>query len=675
MTTPMDGHAAQAYLDAIVTSSDDAIIAKDLDGVIQWCNAAAERIFGYPSYELIGQSVRILIPPERQSEEDEILARVRRGDRIEHFETVRRAKEGRLLDISLTVSPVRDARGAIIGVSKTARDITAEKRAARALAAQQEGFGVLLATIGDAFIAADAAGRVSYMNGPAETITGWTAAAAKGQRLEDVFHIISEETRQRVPDPAAQAMRGGQVVGLGRQTLLIGRDGRERPIAHGAASIKDAQGTQVGVVVVFRDVTRLELDRQSATVDRERSLEAERLARMSAERANRLKDDFVAMVSHELRTPLNAIVGWVELVKANRENAPLVSHGLEVLSRNARRQGQLISDLLDISRMVAGKLRLELQPLDLAAIVTDAVETMQQEASAKGVALNATIEPQGYTVAGDPGRLQQVLWNLLSNAIKFTPTGGEVVVTVRRTDANAEISIADTGTGIRPEFLPHVFDRFQQADRSITRRFGGLGLGLSIVKHIVELHGGTVYAASRGEGKGTTFTVTLPTSTVADTSDSATSPHEPRHAPARAVSLEGTRILVVEDEPDTREFLARLLKTQGASVFVAASAAEALAIFSASVLDVIVSDIGLQDTDGYDFIGQIRARPSAEGGAIPAIALTAYARGEDRTRALAAGYQVHLAKPIEPAELVAAVGSLVGLIEAHRQARHAPPDA
>jgi PAS domain S-box-containing protein len=790
---------AQSYLAAIVESSDDAIIAKDLEGVIQSCNASAERLFGYRASELIGQSVRILIPPERQTEEDDILARIHRGERVDHFETVRLTKNRQPIEISLTVSPVRDASGTVIGVSKTARDITERKRAAAALAAQQEWYRVTLASIGDAIITSDSDGRVSYMNSVAETLTGWTTETAKGRPLADVFHIVNETTRDPVENPVGLVMRSGHTVGLANHTVLISRDGTERPIADSAAPILDdtgrilgvvlvfrdfteqrraeeaiaeqrewfettlesigdaviatdvrgrvvfmnpvaehltgwrldaahdrpctevfniinettrrivenpvtrvlqegvvvglanhtlliaADGTErpiddsgapirnrsgriVGVVLVFRDVSerrRAEAERDAAASDRERLLVSERSARAEAERANRLKDDFVAMVSHELRTPLNAIVGWTDLI-LKKGNNPETTRGLEIVARNARLQTQLISDLLDISRIVAGKLRLDMQSVHLASVIDVAVETVGHAAEAKGVVIDRQLDAAIGPLAGDMARLQQVVWNLLSNAVKFTPKGGRVRVTLRRADSRAEILVEDSGAGIRPDFLPYVFDRFQQADSSRTRRFGGLGLGLSIVKKLVELHGGTVRAESAGEGKGATFTIALPLAAPPELREEALRPTA-SIAMTDGVSLDGIRALVVEDEPDAAEFVRALLEGHGAAVTIATSARQALEIIGTTPPDILISDIGLPEMDGYQLLQDLREREASTGRGIPAIALTAYARSEDRTRALLAGYQAHVAKPVQSAELVATVASFSGLGNAQRR--------
>jgi CheY-like chemotaxis protein/two-component sensor histidine kinase len=331
-------------------------------------------------------------------------------------------------------------------------------------------------------------------------------------------------------------------------------------------------------------------------------------------------------------------------------------------------QAQLISDLLDVSRIVAGKLQLDIQTVDIEAIARDAVETVRHDAESKGIEVRTTLDATP-PVSGDPARLQQVIWNLLANAIKFTPQGGRIAVTLRGTNGDVEISVSDNGAGIRPDFLPHVFDRFHQADRSITRRFGGLGLGLAIVKHLVELHGGTVRAESPGEGQGSTFTVTLPASGMSVEPGSRHSATIAVKDPWDTVTLDAIRILVVEDESDTRDFLKRLLEGHGAEVVVAASVTEALSLFKIERPDMLISDIGLPQIDGYDLVQQIRAGDADAARGIPAIALTAYARAEDRMRALRAGYQVHIAKPVEPGELLAAIASFAGLIGAQRRRR------
>jgi CheY-like chemotaxis protein/two-component sensor histidine kinase len=366
-----------------------------------------------------------------------------------------------------------------------------------------------------------------------------------------------------------------------------------------------------------------------------------------------------------LRTPLNAILSWTELMMRGRQDPRLLDRGLDVVARNTRVQAQLISDLLDISRIVAGKLRLEIHSVDLASVVSDAAETVRHDAEARKIELSTSLEAGG-PVAGDPARLQQVIWNLLSNALKFTPPGGHISVTLHESDTHAVLTVTDDGTGISPEFLPHVFDRFHQADPSTTRKFGGLGLGLAIVKHLVELHGGKVSAASAGPGKGATFTIAIPTSRTAVEAEGAPAPALTTDA-GEDVSFESMRMLVVEDEPDTREFLTRLLEGHGATVLSSSSAREGLALFETGNPDLLISDIGLPEMDGYDLIRLIRSGRVRGPSGIPAIAVTAYARIEDRLRALRAGYQAHIAKPVEPSELIAAIASFAGLVEARRR--------
>jgi PAS domain S-box-containing protein len=656
---------SEAHLAAIVQSSDDAIISKDLNGIILSFNAAAERMFGYTAPEIIGRSVTVLIPPDRQHEEAEILSRIRRGERIEHYETVRLARDGRLIDISLTVSPLCDASGVIIGASKTARNITERKRATAALAAQREWFRVTLNSIGDAVIACDPDGRVTFINHEAEKLTGWTHQAAEGEPLGNVFQVVDEESHRRVENPADRVLRLGQIAALGNHRLLVARNGTEWPIADSAAPIIDGIGRVIGVVIIFREVTELKRSQERAralALERERLLHNERSARNEAESANRIKDDFVAMVSHELRTPLNAILGWTELLQRKGVDAGTRDQGLEVIARNTRLQAQLISDLLDVSRIVSGKLRLELESVDLAQVAEDAVEALRQAVAEKNIELRSNLLPRPVPIVGDPARLQQVLWNLLSNAIKFTPKGGLVSIMLRTVGDRLEIAVTDSGVGIRAELLSSVFDRFRQGAGMTTRRHGGLGLGLSIAKHLVELHGGSIRAWSAGEGKGATFTVDLPLR-----SGAASDQGEPARQgdgggiPIDTISLRNLRVLVVEDDHDTRDLVRRLLEAHGAEVVVAMTAPEALEMLTSFRPDILVSDIGLPDVDGYELIGRVR-RMEGPIANIPAVALTAFARFDDRTRALRAGFNAHVAKPVEPTELVITVGSFGNLI-------------
>lgn len=399
---------------------------------------------------------------------------------------------------------------------------------------------------------------------------------------------------------------------------------------------------------------------QFAPAERERLFANEQAARQTAEEANRMKDEFLAVLSHELRSPLNAIVGYANLIRGGGHKPGETPRMLEIILRNARAQRQLIEDMLDVSRIVTGKMGLNLRLFEPEMVIRRALDTVRPAAEAKQITLDATFGPSGGVISGDADRLQQAVWNLLSNAVKFTSEGGKVTVRLRRVDSQAEIAVSDTGKGINPEYLPHVFDRFSQEDYSTTRRYGGLGLGLSIVRHITEMHGGTVYAASEGEGRGATFSIRLPlrvgqmaqsqTRTVQET-DGFTS----RETESE---LDGARVLVVDDDADTRQLLKQILENHGAVVRTADSAAEALKMITTAPPDALVADIGMPDEDGYTLMRKIRKLPSDRGGEVTAIALTAYARPDDRARAMTAGFQHYVTKPVEPHELAAVVASL-----------------
>ncbi|HEV2861944.1 MAG TPA: ATP-binding protein [Pyrinomonadaceae bacterium] len=430
----------------------------------------------------------------------------------------------------------------------------------------------------------------------------------------------------------------------------------------------DEGGRVTGFVAAMLDITR----QKRAEAERERLLEREKALRAKAEEANRLKDEFLATVSHELRTPLTAIMGWAHML----ENSPLdeetARHAVKVISRNAEQQRQIVEDVLDVSRIVAGKFKLEAEPLEIAPVVQAALDTTRPAAEAKGIRLRSDLGP-GAVVTGDPARLQQVVWNLLANAVKFTPPGGEVRVSAQRILTHVRIEVSDTGPGIPPEFLPYVFDRFRQADSSTTRQHGGLGLGLSIVRHLVEAHGGSVHAYSAGEGQGATFTVDLPLPVDAEPppaadDDAAREAGGPVAPPAAEDAgeamppLVGVRVLLVDDDDDTLEMLQALLRRAGAEVTAVTSAGAALGALERVRPDVMVADIGMPGVDGYELVRRVRSLGAERGGQTPAVALTAYAGEADRVRALRSGFQTHLAKPVAPSDLVAAVVNLAGRI-------------
>jgi PAS domain S-box-containing protein len=529
ITEQLRGEESRLRLAAIVASSNDAIVAKTLEGIITNWNEGAQRIFGYTEEEVIGKSVSILIPPDRYDEEPAIIERLKRGERIDHYETIRVRKDGRKIDISLTISPIRNSLGQIVGASKIARDITESKR-------------------------------------------------------------LQEE--------------------------------------------------------------------------REALLRKEKSAREEAEMANRVKDEFVATVSHELRTPLNAILGWSSMLLGGKLKEADSRRALETIERNARSQAQLIEDILDISRSISGKLRLDMKPVELISVIRAAVDAVRPAAESKDIHLQLLLDPAADHVQADATRMQQIIWNLLSNAIKFTPKGGSVQVRLNRIASKAQVTVIDTGEGITAEFLPYVFNRFQQGDGTTTRRHGGLGLGLAIARHLVEMHGGTIEAASEGLGKGATFSVSIPILALR----SATGSLLPLEAESRsqesdsngkhAVNLKGLRILAVDDEADVRDMLQTLLEDCGANVLTAASAKEGLEALAGWKPHILISDIGMPEEDGYSLIRKVRALTAEEGADVPAIALTGYVRIEERVRALEAGYQMFVPKPVETNELISIIGDL-----------------
>jgi PAS domain S-box-containing protein len=524
----------QAYLAAIVESSNDAIISKTLQGIITSWNKGAERLFGYTASEIIGLPISTLIPRDRQEEEEEILERLRRGERIEHFETLRLRKDGRPVDVSITISPIRDGSGRIIGASKVARDIGEQKRA-------------------------------------------------------------DEE----------------------REELLM----------------------------------------------------REKAARAEAQAANCSKDEFISLVSHELRSPLNSILGYNRILRSKPHDAAQVSQTCEIIERNARTQLRLLEDLLDTARMISGKLRLDKRPINIVPVLASAFDVMRPVAETKSIELAMHCGLKTGIVNGDAVRLQQVIGNLLSNAIKFTPNGGRVELRLERGDGEIRIIVSDTGKGIEPDFLPYIFDRNSQADSSGSQRHGGLGLGLALAKHLVERHGGTIEAASEGIGFGSTFTIKLPLAWQTELPGGeppALCTEDAIKLPVTA-TVEGVSVLVVDDHQDARAALTDFLGKCGASVTAVSSGSEALSILADQPVgerpDVFICDIAMPGEDGYTVMKRVRMLEAARGvkmsQRIPAIALTAMASREDWVRALSAGFNMHVAKPVEPAELATIISNLV----------------
>ena len=641
-------------LAAIVESSDDAIISKTLDGIITSWNRGAARLFGYTAGEMIGRPVSLLMPPERAEDLTLILGRIRDGLRVDHYETKRQRKDGAVIDVSLTVSPVRNAEGEIIGASKIARDITAKKLVDEQLRRSDEKFHTLAQSIPQLAWMARPDGHIFWYNRRWYDYTGTTPEEMEGWGWQSV-HDPAE--LPKVLERWKESLETGEPFEM--VFPLRGADGRFRPFLTRVMPAHDAEGRVTLWCGTNTDIS----ETRRAEEERARLLDQAQRARAEAEAANRMKDDFLATLSHELRTPLNAILGWARLLRSGKAGAEDVEEGLDAIERNSKVQAQLIEDLLDISRITSGTLRLDVQPVDLAAVIQAAIVAVSPAADARGVRIHKLLDSLVGPVTGDPARLQQVVWNLLSNAVKFTPKEGRVQVLLERVNSHVEISVIDTGQGIRPEFLPHVFDRFRQADATTTRRSAGLGLGLSIVKQLVEMHGGTVRAKSPGEGQGATFTVTLPITVVhpRDPGPERARPKEPEPGDLTCARepLKGVRVLVVDDEPDARALVHRVLTGCQAEVRVAASVPEALQVLEKFRPHVLVSDVGMPDEDGYDLIRQVRSSGRSVK-QLPAVALTAYARAEDRKRALLAGFQTHIAKPVDPDELVAVVASLAG---------------
>ncbi len=483
----------------------------------------------------------------------------------------------------------------------------------------------------------------------------WLAPDAKID-FDLFYSILHADDRERTRQAVEACVYRGQPYDIEYRTVSPGGD--IRWVRATGRTYRDLQGNPTRFDGTTIDIT----ERKRIEQEREVLLESERAARTEAERANRTKDDFLATVSHELRTPLNAILGWTQLLHRGKSDAELVEEAVEVIGRNARLQAQLIEDLLDMSRIISGKIRLNVQVLSAGSVIDAAVKSVQPGLREKNIQIVLENRGEMLELRGDAGRLQQVIWNLLSNAVKFTPENGRIIVSLQRVISHAEIRVTDNGEGIDAPFLPFIFERFRQADSSMTRRHGGLGLGLAIVKQLVELHGGSVAAESAGRGLGSTFIIRLPLS--GETAEmgqplNPTGTALPDTFVRHYADLNGVRVLVVDDDPDARRLVKRLLSECGAQVNTAASDAEALELLQANRFDVLVSDIGMPGMDGYDFISRVRALDAPSQG-VPAAAVTAFARVEDRQRALRAGYQRHVAKPIEPSELINVVAILAG---------------
>jgi PAS domain S-box-containing protein len=681
---------AARRLAAIVESSEDAIVAKDLNGTILAWNPAAERMFGYPAHEAIGKSIRLIIPADRQAEEDHVLASIRSGRAVRQFETIRQRKDGTLIPISLTVSPVRDEHGVVVGASKIARDISEQSRL-RAAAEEQARTTSRLSEVGA--VLASSLDREVIVERVIRLATELTGARFGGFFHSEMdprsgetrmLHTAFGTPKHLFANSLEPPLTAGLIAAFGADDVIRiddvtqdQRDSENVPFhvllterwsarSYMAVALRAASGGVLGALCFGHSTAGVFTPQHEqlalgiagwASV----ALENARLY-LEVRQADRLKDEFLAVLSHELRTPLNAIVGYARLLRGGVLSGDKAARGLETLERNAMSLTQIVEDVLDISRIVAGKLRLDVQPVELPLVVHNAVATVQPAADAKGIRVQTIVDPRVGPVSGDPDRLQQVVWNLLSNAVKFTPKKGRVQVHVERVNSHVEVVVSDTGIGIRADFLPHVFERFRQADAGTTRKVGGLGLGLSIVRHIVEMHGGTVHAASEGEDRGSTFSVRLPLMIVhADgIRETREHPRTEKAVPlARLGNLGGIRVLAIDDEDDALGLLKVVLEAAGADVTVMASPQAALGRITDVKPQVLIVDLGMPEMDGFEFIRRIRASQDSDVRDIPAAALTAFARSDDRTRALESGFEMHLAKPVDPGELVASVATLV----------------
>ncbi len=756
-------------LAAIVESSDDAIVSKDLNGIITTWNKGAERVLGYAAAEVIGQSISILIPADRQQEEVKILDRIRRGQRIEHFETVRRRKDGSFINVSLTVSPIRNEAGEVIGASKIARDITQSKEAQERLQRALEFDQTVMSSMGEGLYTVDPEGLVTFMNPAAERLFGWTLDEIIGRKIHDVIHHSHPDGSPFPAEDCAglQVLKGGKMV-VEHQDFYIRKDGTFFDVVYSSSVLRSAEKI-TGLVVVFRDITErkraeeeirfqahlldaveqaviatdlngtiifwnsyaetlygwpaaealgsdilditpapglrdqaveilaclqtgqswageFEVQRRDGTffpamisdspifdatgkligivgvstdntlrrraeAERERLLLREREARAQAEDANRLKDEFLATLSHELRNPLNVVIGYAEILRRSDESQKhsFVVKAAETIRRNASAQAQLVSDLLDLSRLQMGKLSLDRKPVSLSTVITEAVETVSAEVRDKAISLSVNLNAEILVVEGDSVRLGQIAWNLLNNAVKFTPVDGEITVTLEREGEVAKLIVADSGQGIEPAFLPHVFEIFRQADASSSRRQGGMGIGLALVKQLTELHDGRVEAESAGVDRGARLTVWIPLFKAGA--------HGLR--PERVGTTGALRnrfILVVDDSIESTDMLGQLLEMEGAFVDLARSGAEALEIAGRKRFDLVISDISMPEMDGYQFLSELRKLQQMED--VPAIALTGYGRTSDIERAQAEGFAHHLTKPLDIDQLLHIVRNL-----------------
>ena len=638
---------ASAHLAAVVTSSSDAIVSKTLEGVVRTWNDGARRVFGYTPDEMIGQPIRRLIPAEIQPEEDFILARVRAGERIEHYETVRVRKDGERIDVSLTISPIKNSAGEIIGASKIARDVTDRKRVEEALRENEERLRMATET-----------GKVGIWDWDIQTDRiSWTDSLYQmhGVNKDEVLGIdsfaslIHPEDRTRVSQALEQALKGNTPYEL--EFRVVKPNGETGWVFTNAVVFRE-DDKPTRLVGVTLDIT----DRKRAESELDAVLAREQELRRAAEQANRLKDEFLATMSHELRNPLNVILGYSELLLRAEEfrNSPQLARMGEALRRNALAQSHLIRDLLDLSRLRSGKLTLNGETISIMTAINNAVETVRADAAAKQIEIQIDAPDGALFVEGDLLRVEQIVWNLLTNSVKFTPAGGRILLRAVREAEDVVLSVTDTGQGIDPTFLPYVFEMFRQADASTSRAQSGMGIGLALVRQLVELHGGKVDVKSAGVGLGTCFTVWLPHSTRGRMSVAPVLDFTPEQ-------LGKLDVLVLDDSEDTTEMLRHLLEQNGALVTTATNGLDALRIASEREFDIVLSDISMPGMDGFEFVRRLRELPGKKD--VPVLALTGFGRPEDITRAQNEGFFTHLTKPFD----VKALGEILQRVPSRRR--------
>jgi PAS domain S-box-containing protein len=681
----------------LVENANDIVYTLDLEGKMTSVNKAAEAITGYSRAEMLNMNLVEIMTPESVEASRQMLNRKLSGEEKTNYELDIRAKDGRILTLEIS-SRLVSKQGEAAGIQGVARDISARRRAEEVLREADQR-------------------ALSEYERLLERISGLAQGFGTARDLVTIFRALREFTLMSVPcdglfismydhhrdvrtacygwgdgrefdtsdlppmpittaGPNSRAIRTGQVIitndymnaHRGHQTVIVGPDNGMRPECSLAVPMA-VMGRIIGTIEVqsyrkeaFREehatAMRMASNLTAVAIENVRLLERESTARAVAEDSNRLKDEFLATVSHELRTPLTAILGWARMLEGGSLDTVVASRAIETIRRNAKSQSQIIDDILDVSRIITGKLYLDLHPIELAPVIEAAVNVVRPTAEAKGIQIEVKLEPRPSVITGDANRLQQVIWNLLSNAIKFTPGGGRVSVSIHQMGTEVEIKVADNGQGINRSFLPYVFDRFRQADSTSTRQHGGLGLGLAIARHLIEIHGGTIYAESAGEKRGATFSIRLP---LIGTLATVREPEriEAKHAAFSKAELNGIHVLLVDDDEDTLDLLTQALTQQAATVTAVSTASEALEAIKSLSLNVVVSDIAMPDEDGYQLIRQIRELDFDHGKSLPVVAITAYAKEEDRRKALSSGFQGFLSKPIELSELIMAVADAV----------------